>query len=305
MLSLIQAVCGRPWMYQYEIALEIRKMLAKDGIAALRHLAEVKREVHAFDDEGDRPRAAQMGATRASSNVAIIPIFGTLTQHGDTVNSADTRSTDAIAREAHASRTEASIDSVLLHIDSPGGEVFGGFEAWQAVRELAKVKPVVAIANSTEASLALLLGGAATEKWVTIGGGIGSLGVFSMHVDESKALEAEGVAVEFIVADDSPFKTEGASAGALTDDARAHRKATVNRYMDMFVKAQARDRGVSVEHVREHFGKGRMLSPEEAVAAKMADRVGTLNDAIRRAAQLGREARKNNGVGGVAAWSGI
>jgi ClpP class serine protease len=47
-----------------------------------------------------------------------------------------------------------------------------------------------------------------------------------------------------------------------------------------------------MDHVRENFGRGRMLSPQEAVAAQMADRVGTFEDAIRRAAQLGRERRE-------------
>jgi len=135
------------------------------------------------------------------------------------------------------------------------------------------------------------LGGLVLEN-IAPSGEAGSVGVYALHVDASKALEAMGEAWDFIVADDSPYKAEGAPTGPLTPDARADRQKMVNRYMSMFVRDLARGRGVTMDHVRENFGRGRMLSPQDAVAVKMADRVGTFDDAVRRAAQLGQEKRK-------------
>lgn len=296
MLTLIQTVARRPWAIQSEVAAHVQGLMQREGIAGLRHLAELKRIAHAWDhaeNEDGRSRAARGGrAANAGTSVAVVPVLGTLTQREEFINSASTRSTTEIAEEVRAAVADPKVDAVVLEIDSPGGEVFGVPEAWQTLRDAAKAKPVVASANSVAASAALYLASAASEFWVTPSGEAGSVGVYALHVDASKALEDVGEAWEFIVADDSPFKTEGSPTGPLTDDARADLRKMVNRYMQMFVRDLARGRGVTMDHVREHFGRGRMLSPQEAVTARMADRVGTFDDAVRRAAQLGRERRE-------------
>lgn len=295
MLTLIDRICGRPWAIRGDIAAMVRGMLDKEGLAGLRHLAELRAAVHAFD-EGSREerltaRRGDRGA-QASGNVALIPIVGTLTQRGDVINSAETRSTASVAEDVAAAAAEPKVDGIVLEVDSPGGEVYGVPEAWAAIHSAAKLKPVVAHANSQAASAALYLASAATEVGITPSGEMGSVGVYGLHVDISKMLEESGEKWEFIVADESPFKVEGNPAEPLTEDARAEMKKSVNRYMGMFVRDLSRGRGVSVEHVRQNFGRGRMLSPQEAVSVKMADWVGTLDQAIHRAAVLGVERRE-------------
>src|SRR5512139_4240726 len=75
MLSLIHAVAGRPWAIRAEIAMHVRGLVAKEGIAGLRHLAELKADVHAFDDDGPRA-ASRRGATGAVGTVAVVPVIG-------------------------------------------------------------------------------------------------------------------------------------------------------------------------------------------------------------------------------------
>lgn len=283
MLSLIHAVAGRPWAIRSEIALHVRGLLAKEGIAGLRHLAALKEEIHSLDarkDAGGRPDHS------AGRTVAVIPVIGTLTQRVQVIGSAETRSTAAIAAEVRAAVMEPTVDAVLLEVDSPGGEVFGVPEAWASIRESGRMKPVVAHANSVAASAALYLASAANEFWVTPGGQAGSVGVYALHVDASKALEQMGEAWDFIVAEKSPYKIEGNPSGPLTGEARAHVQKDVDRYMDMFVRDLAKGRGVSEKRVVEDFGGGRMLSPSEAVAAKMADGIATFEQTVGRAVQL-------------------
>jgi len=282
MPNLIHAIAGRPWAIRSEIALHVRGLLAKDGIAGLRHLAALKEEVHQFDASPGRQRGAGTMGT-----VAVIPVIGTLTQRVQAVGSeGETRSTAEVAASVRAAAMEPSIDAILLEIDSPGGEVFGVPEAWASIRESAKAKPVIAHANSVAASAALYLASAASEFWVTPSGMVGSVGVYSLHVDMSKALEQMGEAWDFIVASQSPFKIEGNPAGPLTGEARAQAQREVDRYMGDFVRDLARGRNVSEKRVLTDFGGGRMLSPTEALAVGMADKIGTFNQAIGRAAQL-------------------
>ncbi len=307
MLSLINAVAGRPWAIRADIAYQVRGIVAKEGFAGLRHLAQLKTGIHAFDDDdgGPRPRAARTRAAQTGGSIAVIPVIGTLTQRVEVINSAATRSTADIADEVREAAAEPKVDAILLEIDSPGGEVYGVPEAWEVIRAARKKKPCVAIANSVAASAALYLASASTEFWVTPSGTAGSVGVFALHVDISQYLEREGEVWSFIVASESPFKVEGNPAEPLSDDARAALQKDVDRYMDMFVRDLARGRGVSRERVGKGFGRGRMLSPEEAVAAKMADQVGPFEQALARAAQLGREARESAaGVGASIAVPG-
>lgn len=289
MLNLIHAVAGRPWAIRAEIALQIRGLVASGRLAALRHLAELKSEVHAFDEQDGRARAAARAESYgASSTVAVIPVIGTLTQRVEAIGSAVTRSVAAIAAEVRAAVMTPNVDAVVLEVDSPGGAVFGVPEAWSSIRESAKMKPIVAHANSVAASAALYLASAAGEVWVTPSGQVGSVGVYALHVDSSKAIESMGESWDFVVSDQSPYKIEGNPAAPLTDDARAYMQREVNRYMDMFVRDLAKGRGVSEKAVLAEFGGGRMLSPAEAVRVRMVDKVGTLDQAIRRAAEMGQ-----------------
>ena len=282
MLSLIHAVAGRPWAIRAEIAYHVRGMLAKEGIAGLRHLAELKEEIHARDGRMAGGPARPAGG----STVAVIPVIGTLTQRVQAIGSAETRSTADVAAEVRAAALEPSVDGIVLEVDSPGGEVFGVPEAWASIRESARMKPVVAHANSVAASAALYLASAAREVWVTPSGLVGSVGVYSLHIDASKAIDQMGESWDFIVASKSPFKIEGNPAGPLTGEARAHAQDRVDEYMGMFLRDLAKGRGVSEKHVEGSFGGGRMLGAAEAVAVRMADHVGTFDQAVKRAAQL-------------------
>ncbi len=291
MLTLIQAVAGRPWAIRAEIAAHVRGLVAKEGVGGLRHLAILKAEIHG----PDRHAAAGQWDAGKGKTVAVIPVVGTLTQRGDIIGSAGTRSTAQVADEVRAAVLEPTVDAVLMEIDSPGGEVFGVPEAWTSIRESAKTKPVVAVANSIAASAALYLASAANEFWITPSGKAGSVGVYALHVDASKALEQMGEAWDFIVATKSPYKIEGNPAGPLTDEARAYLQWNIDRYMGMFVRDLARGRGVSEKLVEAGFGGGRMLSPADATRVGMADGVATFEQAIRRAADLSRQRRDGGG----------
>jgi signal peptide peptidase SppA len=220
--------------------------------------------------------------------VAVVRIVGTLTQRGDMINSVSTRSTDAVAAEVREAAGAQQVDAIVLEIDSPGGEVFGVPEAWQAIREATRQKPVVAVANSFAASAAYYLASAADEIWVTPSGQVGSVGVYALHVDESAALEAMGEKWTFVSA--GKYKVEGNPAEPLSEEGQETLQTTVNHYYDMFTRDVARGRGreIGVDAVRRGFGEGRMVLARPAVEERMADEIGTLDDAIRRAAQLGR-----------------
>jgi signal peptide peptidase SppA len=294
MIELVEAIAGRPWAIRAEIAIHVRNVVAREGIAGLRALAQLKADAHNFD-----ARAARRGASstpRKGRAVAVIPVIGTLTQRVQPIGSLSvTRSMEDVVAEVEEAAADDAIGAITLEVDSPGGEVFGVPEAWQAIREARNLKPVVTSVNSEASSAAYYLASAADEIWLTPSGIVGSVGVYMLHVDASKAIKKMGEAWEFVVAKDSPFKLEGSPTGPLSKEDREAFQAHVDRYMAMFVRDLARGRGVSRNVVRERFGRGRVLGADAARQAGMVDRIGTLRRAIQRAHQLAAQEQLDPG----------
>ena len=96
-------------------------------------------------------------------------------------------------------------------------------------------------------------------------------------------LEQEGVKITLISAGKN--KTLGNPLEPLSDEGREEIQKRVDGFEDMFVRAVARGRGVALRTVRDTFGQGLVFGADEAVRLGMADRVGTLHDAIALAAK--------------------
>lgn len=313
--SIMQHVLGRAWAIDASLAEHFRGLVSRDGIAALRDLAAIKATVHGYDessvpmvqlyDVDAKPLAAGYGggASRRGNQavVSVVRLRGVMTQHGDVVGSDKTASTDAFAAEIERQVADPQVDAVVMAFDAPGGEVFGVAEAAARIRAAAKSKPVLSAADSYAASAAFWLFAQGSEAYVTPGGQVGSHGVYAMHADESKALEAEGVKITFISA--GKYKVEGNQTEPLTEEARGSIQSYVDRYYNMFTADLAKGRGVSVEQVRTGFGEGRMVGADAAVAAGMADGKATLAEVIRRAAAL-VTGRRPAGVDAAAALLG-
>ena len=240
-------------------------------------LAELESRLRLLAAGEAKQVAAPREAARTSGNVvAVIPIVGVMEQrlsiwsdyYGGT-------STDGIAKVFSAAVSDASVKAIMLDISSPGGEVYGVPELARRIYDARGTKPIVAVANSMAASAAYYVGVAADRLYVTPSGDVGSVGVYQMHVDYSKALEAEGVAVSFIKA--PAHKAEGNPYEPLSDEAREYLQGEVNELYEMFVADVAKYRGTKASAVKANFGEGRTLSARKAVAAGMADGVATFD----------------------------
>jgi ClpP class serine protease len=107
---------------------------------------------------------------------------------------------------------------------------------------------------------------------------VGSIGVYTAHVDVSQAMRQQGVAVTLVSA--GRYKTELSSYGPLSDDAKAYVQEGVDGYYDSFVTAVARGRKTTQKAVRGGMGEGRVLQPNEAMRAGMIDGVATLAQVV-------------------------
>ncbi len=231
----------------------------------------------------DEPNmVAELKTVRAvKGKVAVLPILGPVDQRlsSELMKSGGTP-LDAVSRSLDVLLNDPNIGAIILQIDSPGGSVSGVEELATKIYDARARKPIYAIADSLAASAAYWIGSAAGMFIATPGGDVGSIGVLTMHVDESAAIEAAGVKVTFISAGE--FKTEFASTGPLSDNAKEWMQYRVDQIYTKFVSTVAKHRTTSVEDVRTNYGKGRVFGADDALKHGMIDRVMSMGDLIGR-----------------------
>lgn len=216
-------------------------------------------------------------ASTQTPGVAVIPIHGTLVRR--TVGlEADSGLTSYAGLTAQLDAALASPDvaAILLDIDSPGGESGGVFDLADRIRAATQIKPVWAVANDMAFSAAYALASAASKVFVSRTGGVGSIGVIAMHVDQSEKDAQDGVRYTAVFAGDR--KNDLNPHEPISSEAHAFLKAEVNRIYGLFVETVARNRGIELSTVRDT--EAGLFFGQAAVAIGLADAIGTFDDAL-------------------------
>lgn len=228
-----------------------------------------------FTPAQDRKVASQSGG------VAVLPLFGVISQRLDMFSDiSGGTSTEKFAKDFMSLVSNAGVKAIIIDVDSPGGNITGVTELAALIRGARGTKPIIAQVNSLCASAAFWIASAADEIVVTPSGEIGSVGVYSLHEDVSKMYEEAGVKETFVYRGE--YKVEGNPYEPLSDEARADWQRRIDATYEMFVSDLAAGRGMSKADVERDFGQGRCFGAQEAVARKMADRIGTMKDTLER-----------------------
>jgi len=228
-----------------------------------------------FNAAAPRPRATTQG------KVAVIPVFGVLTQRGNMMSDiSGATSYESIKAQIQGALDDSSVKSIVLDIDSPGGTTYGVQELSDFIYAARDKKHITAVANSLAASAAYWIGSSASEFIASPGADVGSIGVYTAHTDMSKADEIAGSKTTLIYA--GRRKIEGNKFGPLTDEEKANIQARVDESYGMFAKSVARGRGVSAADVRNGFGEGSIVGAVNAANMNMIDRVATMDAVLER-----------------------
>ena len=192
-----------------------------------------------------------------------------------------------LAADLEDALAKADVHAIALVFDSPGGEVSGAFELAERIYAARGHKPIVAVADGMAASAAYLAASAADEVVVSATSYVGSIGVVMRHVDFSRALANEGITVSHIFAGE--HKIDGNPYQPLPDAVRNALQADIEGLYQMFVQAVAKHRGLDEQAVRDT--RAGVYRGVAAVAARLADRIGTVDAVVAELA-----ARRNHAV---------
>ena len=216
--------------------------------------------------------AAAQGQSAGVPGVQVLPLQGALSNRGYGRTMAEFR--DRLS----AARANPDIGAIILDVDSPGGTVAGTPETAALVRQVAQEKRVVAVVDTLCASAAYWIASQANEIVMTPSAEVGSIGVLAVHMDLSQMLSNLGVTAT--VMRSVPNKADLNPLEPLSAEAADHVRAEIAAVHGDFVRAVAQGRGVAQATVADGFGKGRTVRAEQAVRLGMADRIGTLSDAM-------------------------
>lgn len=213
---------------------------------------------HRFDpviDWGMVDPAHARQATRSDTGymvmdgVAVIPVEGTLVHRGSAPNaSSGLTGYNKLSQWFRAAMDDSAVRSIMLDVDSPGGEVAGAFDFADEIFNARGTKPITAIAADLAASAGYLIASAADEVVVTRTGRVGSVGVVTAHANWQKAIDKAGVAITHIYAGD--HKIDGNPYGPLPDAVRERIQGEIDRLYGLFVSTVSRNTGLSEEAVR-------------------------------------------------------
>lgn len=274
---VFKALTERPWAIQpsmLRLMAELLDFRQSGGAFNAEQIAE--RLAAARSDNGDRSGAARAGS------VAVIPMYGVISQRQSLMSdTSGGTSVEQMRNDLRTALADPQVQAIVFDIDSPGGSTDGIPEFAAELRSLRDgAKPITAQVNTLAASAAYWLATSMTEIVATQSGEVGSIGVFAIHEDISRAADAAGVTTTLISA--GKYKVEGNQFEPLTDEARAAMQGQVDDFYAMFRADVAEGRKVPVSTVDADYGQGRTLLAAAAKEAGMVDRIATLEQTVTR-----------------------
>lgn len=212
---------------------------------------------------------------RVRDGVAIVSVIGPIVRYADFFSSiSGATSTERMAQDFGQAMNAHGVNSILLFIDSPGGEAFGIAEMAGIINS--SEKPVVAYIGGYGASAAYYLAAAADEVVIDSASMLGSIGTVMEATDYSRAYEQRGIKKHQYVSAQSPKKRPRMG----TESGDAQMQEIVDDMAQVFVEDVARFRGVTVDRVLSDFGQGGTMIGKKAVTAGMADRIGSFEQVL-------------------------
>ena len=222
--------------------------------------------------------------------VAIIPLHGTLMKHASSF-SANT-STVAARRKIRAAAKDEEVAAVLLHVDSPGGTIAGTHDLAADIRGAAAQKPVYGYAEDLCASAGYWFLSQCTKCFAGDGAVVGSIGVFSVVADFSKAAEDQKIKVHVIRF--GQFKGAGVPGTEVTEQQLAEYQKLVDSFGEDFLQAVMSGRNLTRPQA-EQLADGRVHKGQAAVDLRLIDGVQTLDATIEQLVLAARQPLSTKG----------
>ena len=265
-MTLLDLITGA-WAIEPDKLREIQAIYAT-------HLRGEKIDIPALEARLGRPLSSeQQQYTVEPGGVAVLRMSGIIAPKANLfMQVSGGLSTQMATKQLESAVADQRVRSIVLAIDSPGGNVIGTPEMASAVREMSAIKPIVTHSDGALASAAYWIGSAANAVYLS-GPTVqaGSIGVvIDRTFNPNSALREESIVA-------GKYKRIVKSNEPLSDEARAMVQADVDYVYSLFVDAVAQHRDTTAQQVLDRMAEGRVFRGQQAIDAGLVDGVSTLD----------------------------
>lgn len=215
-----------------------------------------------------------------NNGVATIQVFGVLMRSVPTFyrwyGIAATEYGD-ISAQISAAVNNPDVKSIVLDVDSPGGQVAGGMECASIIAAAAKKKTVTAKVENLCASGAYWLSSQATKIIANPNAMVGSIGVYMVITDYSKYAEDLGMKVHVIRSGE--HKGAGVPGAEITEKQIDGFQEVIDGMADNFIAAVASGRSMTEAKARK-VATGQTWLAAQAAEKGLVDTVIKLESEI-------------------------
>ncbi len=236
-----------------------------DNVIAMAERAEAKQGL--MTQEGRQPQNTSL--TQIRGDVAVISVIGPMFHYENILTMVfGLPATETVAQEYRKALDNSEVNSIVLWIDSPGGQLGGISELAQQIAKGKQKKKTVAYVGDFGASAAYWIASAASEIVAVDTAELGSIGVvLGLRRSPSDSIE--------IVGSQSPKKRPDPD----TDEGRRQLQEQVDALTGVFIDAVSEYRNLGQPQVMSL--QGDVVIAAQAIKAGLADRIGSLEGVIK------------------------
>lgn len=191
-----------------------------------------------------------------------------------------------VCKDLEKLANDDDVKAVVLRVNSPGGSAYASEQIWHAVQMLKAKKPVVVSMGGYAASGGYYISCGANYIYSEPTTVTGSIGIFGMFPDVSGLL-TEKLGVKFDEVKTNKHAAFGTIARPFNEEEMALLDQYIGRGYELFRKRVADGRKLSVDAVEE-IAQGRVWLGNDALGIKLVDAIGSMDDAVKKAAQLAK-----------------
>ncbi|MEN6440274.1 MAG: signal peptide peptidase SppA [Syntrophobacter sp.] len=208
-----------------------------------------------------------------NNRIGVVEVKGTIT------------SSQELVKQIKEFRKDASVRAILVRVDSPGGAIGPSQEIYTEIKRTIQTKPVVASMGGVAASGGYYISCAANHIVANPGTITGSIGVIIYFPNFRELFEKIGYQMTTIKS--GQFKDIGNPSREMTPAEKDLIQTTINESYAQFVRDVALSRHLPEDQVRP-VADGRIIMGEKAQQLKLVDELGNFEDAVNKAAELGK-----------------
>ena len=259
---------------------------------------EVKKEVKALlkiDKDEDIKQltldemAGVKGKKESGDKIAVYYAYGSIvdSETGGLTNGQEHNIVaNTVTKDLQKLMDDDDVKAVVLRVNSPGGSAYASEQIWRSVSLLKEKKPVVVSMGGYAASGGYYISCNANYIYSEPTTITGSIGIFGMFPDFSGLL-TEKLGVKFDEVKTNKYAAFGTMSRPFNADEMAQLEKYIGRGYELFRKRVADGRKLKVEQVEE-IAQGRVWLGNDALPIKLVDDIGSLDDAVKKAAELAK-----------------